>query len=143
MKKATFIATFLCFSFWPINAQTSNDVVNSFFEALNSKNPDLLNDLCLEDMKLHSLSLGKDMVLTSQSKQGFIEGIKSIPKETTIFEKITSTEAIVKEHLAQYTLPYLFYVNDKLSHSGTNVITLLNTDDGWKISYIADTRERP
>lgn len=142
MKNYTLILTLLWLSFWQINAQTSDEVVNSFFEALNSKNHEVLTELCLEDMKLHSLSLGKDTVLTSQSKQDFIKGIKSIPDETKIFEKIRSKESVVKEHLAQYILPYSFYVNDKLSHSGTNVITLVKTKDGWKISYIADTRER-
>lgn len=135
------IVIILFLSFLQAHAQTSEEVVNSFFEALNSKNHEQLSKLCLDDMKLHSLSIGKDVVLNSQSKQDFIEGIKSIPEETKIFEELLSKESIVTEHLAQYSLPYSFYVNNKLSHKGINVITLLKVKTGWKISYIADTRE--
>ncbi|SDG58598.1 DUF4829 domain-containing protein [Psychroflexus sediminis] len=142
MKKAISIAVLLFFSSWQIHAQTADEVVDSFFEALNSKDHQTLGALCLDDMQLHTLSLSDEIVLNSQSKQGFIEGVKSIPEETEIFEKIISKESIVTEHLAQYTLPYSFYVNDKRSHTGINVISLLKTKQGWKISYIADTRKK-
>lgn len=126
---------------WNFYAQTPDQVVDSFFEALNSKNHVSLKKLCLEDLQLHSLRINTTTAISSQSLDEFIDGIKSIPKETLIFEDITSKESIITEHLAQFTLPYAFYVNGTLSHSGTNVITLLNTSKGWKISYIADTRK--
>ncbi|MFD0931093.1 DUF4829 domain-containing protein [Psychroflexus salinarum] len=140
--KITFVNIFLFFAFSQANAQTAGEVVDSFFEALNSKNHELLNELCLDDMKIHTLAIGEEIEVSSQSKQEFVDGIKSIPNETKIFEKIRSEESIVNEHLAQYMLPYSFYVDDKLSHSGTNVMTLLKTKEGWKISYIADTRKK-
>lgn len=139
--KTTFLNIFLFFFFCQANAQTAGEVIDSFFDALNSKNHVFLKELCLEDMKIHTLAIGEEIVLNSQSKQEFIDGIKSIESETRIFEKIRSKESIANEHLAQYMLPYSFYVNDKLSHTGTNVMTLLKTKEGWKISYIADTRK--
>ncbi|NEV93424.1 DUF4829 domain-containing protein [Psychroflexus sp. YR1-1] len=125
-----------------MQAQTAGEVVDAFFEALNAKNHQSLDAICLDDMQLHTLSLAGDIVLNSQSKQGFIDAIKSIPRETKIFEEIISEEALVTEYLAQYTMPYAFYVNGTLSHTGTNVITLLKTKEGWRISYIADTRKK-
>lgn len=142
MKKNTLITVFLLFAFSEIYAQSPQEVVGSFFEALNSKNHERLKELCLEDMQLHSLAIGEETFVNTQTLEGFINGVKSIPKETIIFEDILSQESMVTEHLAQFSLPYEFYVNDKLSHQGTNVITLLNTQEGWKISYIADTREK-
>lgn len=130
----------ICFS--NAKAQTPTQVIDSIFEALNSKNHELFNELCLEDMQLHSLALGEGLVLSSQTREGFVEGIKSIPEETIIFEEILSQESMMTDHLAQFSLPYKFYVNGQLSHQGTNVIILINTQDGWKISYIADTRFR-
>jgi|GEM_PF-3248951 hypothetical protein len=92
-------------------------------------------------MKIHSLKLGDSVTISSQTAKEFIEGIKSMPEEVTIFEKIIDSDSIISEHLAQFTLPYEFYVNGKLSHRGTNVMTLLKTKSGWKVSYVADTRE--
>jgi hypothetical protein len=64
-----------------------------------------------------------------------------MPEDLEIFEEIQSKESIETDVLAQYTLAYSFYVNGELSHSGTNVMTLINTEEGWKISYVADTRK--
>lgn len=139
MKKRILVCL-VCFSTAILQAQTTGEVIDSFFEALNSKDHQKLDALCLDDIQIHSLSLGDETILNSQSKKDFIDGVKSIPEEMEIFEKIISKESIVTEHLAQYTLPYSFYVTDQLSHKGTNVMTLLKTENGWKISYIADTR---
>lgn len=128
--------------FFQTKAQTTGEVIDSFFEALNTKNYKVLDQLCVEDMNIHSLAIGGEKKLTTQSKEDFLNGIRSIPKETKIFEKIESKDSFVTENLAQYMLPYSFYVDDKFSHSGTNVITLIKTNEGWKISYIADTRKK-
>ena len=141
--KNYFVLITICFFTAISQAQTTGEVIDSFFEALNSKDHQKLDALCLDDIQIHSLSLGDETILNSQSKKGFIDGVKSIPEEMKIFEKIVSKESIVTKHLAQYTLPYSFYVNDQLSHKGTNVMTLLKTENGWKISYIADTRLNP
>jgi hypothetical protein len=141
MKKITF-SLILSLAFFTTQAQTPLEVIDSFFEALNSKDHVSLEKLCLDNLQLHSIKLGEENSVTTQTLSDFIGGIKSMPVETKIFEKISFKESLLTEHLAQFSLPYSFYVNDKLSHSGTNVITLLKTNEGWKISYIADTRKK-
>lgn len=137
-----FLSLILSLTFFTTHAQSPSEIIDSFFEALNSKDHASLEKLCLDNLQLHSIKLGEENSVTTQTLNDFIKGIKSIPEETKIFEKIISKESLLTEHLAQFTLPYSFYVNDKLSHSGTNVITLLKTNEGWKISYIADTRNK-
>jgi hypothetical protein len=46
------------------------------------------------------------------------------------------------EALASAWVQYEFYVNDKFSHKGTNLITLVKTNDFWKITAIIDTRKK-
>ena len=140
MKKIL-ITIVLCLAFINVKAQNSAEVVDLFFDALNSKDIALLESLCIEDLRIHSLNLKKDSVLTSQSISEFSESIQSIPDDKTILEEIRSKQSIESDHIALYSLKYSFYVNNDLSHSGTNVMTLIKTDKGWKISYIADTRE--
>lgn len=80
MKNNTLIAIFLLFAFLQIHAQSPQKVVNSFFEALNSKNHERLKELCLEDMQLHSLAIGQERLVNTQTRLGFSDGIKSISK---------------------------------------------------------------
>ncbi|MBZ9650741.1 DUF4829 domain-containing protein [Psychroflexus montanilacus] len=131
----------LCLAFMSSKAQTPSEVVDLFFTALNSKDIALLESLSTEDLQIHTLNIKNDNTLSKQTLSEFSNGLKSIPENDTIQEKIRSKESIESEHLSQYTLAYSFYVNDELTHSGTNVLTLINTEKGWKISYIADTRE--
>ncbi|WP_019038474.1 DUF4829 domain-containing protein [Psychroflexus tropicus] len=135
------IIAFFSLLFSGIQAQTSSEVIDSFFEALNAKDQVTLKRLCLDDMQLHSLSIAPDRTLSSQSIKDFTDQIQSLPEEVAILEKIHSKESIETEFLAQYTLGYSFFVNGEFSHSGTNVMTLINTEEGWKISYVADTRK--
>lgn len=125
-----------------IKAQTAEHVVNEFFTALNAKDTETLNLLTLEDLQLHSLMLSEDIKHSSTSKAKFIEGVNSIPANVNIEERIFDVQSLISGHLAQFQVPYEFYVNGEFTHKGTNVLTLLHTKDGWRVSYIADTREK-
>ena len=54
-------------------------------------------------------------------------------KEAIEFEAVH-----VEKSLASAWTPYVFYVNGKVSHCGTNSFQLVKTDDGWKIQYIIE-----
>jgi len=140
MKKVLFSLTLL-FSM-NIYSQSAQEVVTNFFEALSSKDIETLKRLTVDDMNLHSLSLSSQIKSSSTSKQAFLDGFKNIPENVNIEVRIFDIKSLLSENLAQFKVPYEFYVNNKLSHSGINVLTLLNTEDGWKISYIADTRKK-
>lgn len=129
----------LVFSF-NIKAQTAEVVMKDFFTALSAKDVETLDRLTLDEMQLHSLAISDTVVLSSTSKNQFIESFKNIPENIIIEERIFDIKSLVSDHLAQFEVPYEFYVNAKLSHTGTNVLTLVKNQDGWKISYIADTR---
>jgi hypothetical protein len=131
----------LCLFSINLSAQTSSEVIDQFFEALNAKDHEALNNLCVDGMGIHSLSLKPDRILSSQSIEDFTNQIQSMPEDLEIFEKIQSKESIETDDLAQYTLAYSFYVNGEFSHSGINVMTLIKTEEGWKVSYVADTRK--
>lgn len=129
----------LVFSF-NIKAQTAEVVMKDFFTALSAKDVETLDRLTLDEMQLHSLAISDSVVLSSTSKNQFIKSFKNILENIIIEERIFDIKSLVSDHLAQFEVPYEFYVNGSLSHSGTNVLTLVKNQDGWKISYIADTR---
>ena len=138
MKRLLFYLSFLVFI--ATNAQTADEVVQEFFTALSDKDTETIGRLTLDNIQLHSLMLADSTMLTSTTKEKFISGLKSIPAEVNIEERIFDITSLQSDHLAQFEVPYEFYVNGSLSHSGTNVLTLLKTENGWRISYVADTR---
>jgi len=137
-----FLFAFALFLSNAIYAQTPDEVVQQFFTALSVKDTETLERLTLDNMQLHSLTVNDSIILNASSKEKFIENFKSIPKEVVIEERIYDITSLKSDYLAQYRVPYSFYVNGELSHSGINVLSLIKTNDRWLISYIADTRKR-
>jgi hypothetical protein len=125
-----------------IYAQTSDEVVQQFFTALSAKDVENLDRSTLDNMQLHSLAINDSVMLSQSSKEKFIQNIKLIPEDVKIEERIGDIKSVKSDYLAQFEVPYKFFVNATLSHSGVNVLTLLKTKGGWKISYIADTRNK-
>jgi len=140
MKFTVQILCILCYT--AFYAQTPKETVQTFFEALNSKNAVQIESLMADDVKLHSLNISVDVQLNATDKDNFIKSIKGIGPEVTIKERIFDVESYENEHIATVWTPYEFYVNDNFSHKGVNVFTMLKVDKKWKITSIADTRLR-
>jgi len=83
---------------------------------------------------------GKVMVHETPAEE-FIKQIGS--KHDQIFdEQIYEVTFNQDGRLATVWAPYTFYVDDKLSHCGTNAFQLYEGHQGWKIIQITDTRRR-
>ena len=55
-------------------------------------------------------------------------------------ERISNVVIHRDDNLAQVWMDYSFYLGDKLSHCGVNSFQLINSERGWKIISITDTR---
>ena len=64
------------------------------------------------------------------------------PHEQVFNEEIYDLEFKVDGRLATVWAPYTFYLDDELSHCGTNAFQLFYDDVSWKILQITDTRFR-
>lgn len=69
----------------------------------------------------------------------FIEVIGT-PHEPAWKEVIHSYHIQVHDNLASVWTEYAFWRGDKRSHCGINAIQLIDTEGGWKIIHITDTR---
>lgn len=83
-----------------------------------------------------------DTILKEDDVQQFYKSIGSMPKELKLEEKLLKIKVREEGILAQVWTPYEFYINGELSHYGVNAFTLMNTDEGWKIIYLVDTRRK-
>lgn len=114
-----------------------------FFEGLQSADSLKIQSVCHKEMKLQSIieknSIGN---LSFETNEEFYKSIASIPKNLKIEERILDYKIQIDNSMAQVWTPYEFYINDKLSHFGTNSFTLLLENNVWKIVHIIDTRRK-
>ena len=117
--------------------------ISVFFEGLQSADTLKIQSVCHKEMKLQSImeknSIGN---LSFETNEEFYKSIASIPKNLKIEERILDYKIQIDNSMAQVWTPYEFYINDKLSHIGTNSFTLLLENNAWKIVHIIDTRRK-
>ena len=147
MKKF-FIASLIVFSFSSstLFAQKSEEVrqvIASMFEGMKSKNTDLIKAAFHAEATMQTVKNGETgSELGSNSVEDFLNRIASTPATTTLDERILDYQIKVDGDMAAAWTPYEFYVNENFNHCGVNSFQLIRTPDGWKITYIIDTRRK-
>ena len=146
MKK-TFICILLAFSFITFAQETEiKQSISVFFEGFHAKDTIKMKSVCDKKISFHSIHENSKMnMLVDFHKSEFFKMIAASNK--MIFEeKILDYNIQIDGAIAQVWMPYEFYINEKLSHSGVNVFTLFYSnipeDLGWKIIYVVDTRRK-
>ncbi len=142
----TFFLLIFCLS---ISAQEKEikQAISTFFEGLQTGDTLKIQSICHKEMKLQSI-MEKNTVgtLSFETNEKFYKSIASIPKDLKIEERILSYKIQIDGAMAQVWTPYEFYIDEKLSHIGTNSFTLLLENNpegsGWKIVHIIDTRRK-
>lgn len=119
-------------------------VINRFFEGLEKGDSSLLRSTCTAAPVLQTYMKDKEgeIKVFTEDFNEFVAFVSTPSKDK--YKEAIEFEAIhVEESLASVWTPYTFYVNGKVSHSGTNSFQLVRTGEGWKIQYIIDTRRKP
>lgn len=118
-------------------------VINQFFEGMAKGDSTLLLGACTETPVLQTIIVDKQGAVQVQNED-FREFVRFVttPSKNTLDERIKFAAIHTEASLASVWAPYEFYLNGKLSHTGTNSFQLVKTQAGWKIQYIVDTRRR-
>ena len=118
-------------------------VINRFFEGMEKGDTALIKSACTAEPVLQTYMAGQDgklQVYTEDFKE-FVTFIATPSKDK--YKEVIEFDGIhAEKSLASVWTPYTFYVNDKVSHCGTNSFQLVKMADGWKIQYIIDTRRK-
>ncbi|CAM4264648.1 nuclear transport factor 2 family protein [Flavobacterium terrigena] len=117
--------------------------ISVFFDGLQTADTLKIQTVCHKEMKLQSI-MEKNAIgtLSFETNEEFYKSIATLPKNLKIEERLLSYKIQIDGSMAQVWTPYEFYVNDKLSHIGTNSFTLLLENNVWKIVHIIDTRRK-
>ncbi|MGB5983359.1 MAG: nuclear transport factor 2 family protein [Nonlabens sp.] len=152
MKKLALAVVLTVLAFAKANAQPSfepetndqksvEETVNQFFDAFHKQDTTLLKSFFTDEAKLSSIALNDGATkLSDESLQKFLSSIQAIPKTIKFREILLEIKVIEDKLTAVAITPYRFEVNDKKSHSGTNVFVFVKLDGSWKITSITDSR---
>lgn len=82
-------------------------------------------------------------LLREGSPEAFVAAVGQPKPEGQIWdERIWDPVVLVDGPMATAWTPYAFYLGDSFSHCGVNAFQLIDTDAGWRILAITDTRQR-
>lgn len=129
------------------NSDSSNDAVRAvvmhLFDGMRAGDSTMVRSVFHPDARLHSSFMrdGVPGISGGNSADGFVEAVGS-PHDEVWNEEVGEIHVRVDDGLATAWMEYTFYLGENLSHCGVNAIQLVNTEDGWKMLNIVDTRRR-
>ena len=116
--------------------------IYQIFEGMNKSDSSIVSAAFYSGsvvMQTAYLKEGKS-TLHEGSLEGFLKAIGT-PKDQVWEEKVWDFKIQVDKPLAQVWCQYAFYVDNTFHHCGVDAFQLLNTESGWKIFSVVDTRQ--
>ena len=153
LKCITMLIVSFCLSLGGINAQDrlalpDADIIESkielLFEAMRANDNTSITDLFVDGAMLSSISIDAEsgkVVKKSSPAAGFVTAIGR-PHDSQWDERLWSKDIKVDGAMAMAWTDYSFYLDGAFSHCGVNVFEFINTEQGWQISNITDTRRK-
>lgn len=125
-------------------AEEVKGIVQVFFEGFHKRDSSIIKQVVHSNVIMQSIGKDKlgEIELSRQDFGGFLKSICSIPEATDFEERIHAYDIKMDGKMANVWTPYSFYIDDNLSHCGTNSFQLFKRNGAWKIFYIVDTRDR-
>lgn len=117
--------------------------IDAFFTGMKSNDTAMISTTIDTTAFLYSISSDKAGItkLDQEKMSDFLKQVAGL-KGQKLDERLQSYDIKVDGAMAVAWTPYKFYFNDKFSHCGVNVFTMIKRPGGWKILGIVDTRRR-
>jgi len=117
------------------HSQSIETVVNQFMQAINTNDADLAQSLVLEDAMITRVLIREGISNSKNiSMNQFIEDIRT--RTIEVEERIWNLKIESNDNIATAWMDYDFHIEENYSHKGSNVLFLMKTSDGWKISQV-------
>lgn len=124
-----------------LHVPAAEKVVEQFFQNFHAKDTTALRTQFSKEAYLQSLVIrGDQRSVIKTDLNDFLNRISSIPPGTDFKEELTVIKSHGNTSIASVHADYTFYMGGKISHRGTNVFTMVWTNDQWVITQITDTR---
>jgi ketosteroid isomerase-like protein len=120
--------------------QAPSIVIESFFDGMRASDGEILLSLVTDDITLHTVTQREgETVRAATDMSRFMESVSNAPVGL-LNEELTSLVVHMDGDLATAWMEYNFFRGDEFSHCGVNSMNLIQTNEGWKIFSIVDTR---
>jgi hypothetical protein len=111
------------------------EVTDAFFEALSAGDTATLGALVAPGAVLHSVRMvDTGASVGVRTREEFLEGIGA--DDADLLERVWGPTVLVKERVAVVWTPYDFHLNGEFTHCGIDVLTLLESEQGWRITGV-------
>lgn len=122
----------------------ARQLIDTFFEGFHKGDTTLMKSVMAKDIVMQTAyanKSGEHKVHTGKAED-FVNSIASRPETQKWEERLLDYKVQIDGNLAHVWTPYEFWLNGEFSHCGANAFTLVNTDNGWKILHLIDSRRR-
>lgn len=120
-------------------------VIQQLFEGMRKGDSSLVHQTFHETARLQTTythaKTSKPMIHTEAGIQQFLQQVGT-PHDEVYDERIQEYKVFIDDNMASVWTPYKFYVGDSFSHCGVNSFLLFKSEEGWKITFIMDTRRK-
>ncbi|MCT4583092.1 MAG: nuclear transport factor 2 family protein [Flavobacteriales bacterium] len=119
--------------------------IDTFFHHFHNKDTTALRSSFHPDNKMQTTGTDQNgnARIKTESVNDFFKSLVSIPDSINIKEQLIDYQIMIDGPMATVWTNYKFYVDGKFSHCGVNNFQLFrDTQKGWLITYLVDTRRR-
>lgn len=150
MHRLLFVAAFGCaVAVQPRAAAAQTDqaaavraTVVELFDAMRAGDSTRVRSLMHPEARFMSAVVRQGMPgLAMGDVDRFVQAVGT-PRDEVWDERIANVVVQVDRPLASAWMDYAFYLGDRFSHCGVNAFQFLQTDAGWKIVQVTDTRRQ-
>lgn len=124
--------------------EDAKEIITVFFEGFHQGDTLKMKSVMAENLQMQTVYVNKagENKMAYLKVSDFLNAISDRPADQKWEEKLLAYSVGIDGNLAHVWTPYEFYVNDTFSHCGANSFTLANTDEGWKILHLIDSRRK-
>ena len=124
----------------PAEEKAALATVQRLFDAMAARDAAAVRDVLLPDGRIASVrENGGAATLGGSTHAEFVERIGTAKEP--LRERIWDPQVMVHGRIAMVWAPYDFHRGDQFSHCGVDLISLVKTAEGWKISGLTYTVE--
>ena len=146
-KKLLFVLVFglvLSTQAQDFNKADAQGIIETFFDGFHKGDTTVMKSVLLTDVALNTVftTPDGDKRLSEGTIDRLLDAIANRPAEQVWKEEILSYTVQIDGDLAHVWTPYRFYLNGDFLHCGANAFTLVQTNEGWKIQNLIDSRRK-
>lgn len=111
------------------------ETVHTFMAGLNAKDASIMSAQVLDGSTLVVVRENDEgNAVRSMAMGDVITALASIPSD--IREPLADVQVMVDGSVAMVWAPFTFYRDEEFSHCGVNIFTLVETEEGWRITNV-------